>query len=593
LGNVGTAYYQTTELPDNSEKNYCGRSVEEENQDRFYTTRNLTATSLRILRIVINSALLSGACVGGTSWCEDARLFMNSSYNHPTNLPQFFFDNVSNDWTLLRSFLSIPMDDVALLLHLILSNCMTENSPLNSSVVLPTRVFHSDTDQSSATMNHPTIRDYWEDFIDKMHILPLTTCTKDVLAEKLMDAHRMYGGGDELEGVAGLFANELKERLPLQSIALENRRMSAPGLWRLAVSYSYEEFIVTLKQIPGGSEKFPLLSLITSEDPQQLEALRHIPSVLEWFRLLRVNYNGLIDREHARSKTNADAIEEMARGSSQNLKKLEQIFDRYCTAWNESWSNVLRFGCIKFSSDYNSLRMSRDTPLSFSLPNEHDEGNCPLSLIHFLIEKHNTFAQRVDEAMLLRSRLVKPSESFVVDRVPLISSRFLTPAHTIRCHILHDLFPLLEKHCLINEDRSGFLQFDYTKAENLLIDRFLSDIPAVDLEMPGFRFSHEHYLQGGMSVLRQKIKQHPLPSDIIRAIQREVHTPVVAQQILELVEQAVSFVSTTGGTLVQTLSDNVGEMSFGKYIKVVLLLEEVTSSRVVAQQVIRNSWRLL
>jgi hypothetical protein len=147
------------------------------------------------------------------------------------------------------------------------------------------------------------------------------------------------------------------------------------------------------------------------------------------------------------------------------------------------------------------------------------------------------------------------------------------------------LFPLVEKHCLGNDERSGFFRFDYSKAENLIIDRFLADIPAVDLEMPGFRFSHEYYLQGGMSVLRQKIKQQPLPPEIIRAIQREVQTPVIAQQILELVEQAVSFVSTTGGTLVQTLSDNVGEMSFGKYIKVVLLLEEVTSSRVVAQQV--------
>jgi hypothetical protein len=565
--------------------NYCGRSAEEENQDRFYTTRTLTATSVRILRIMINSALLSGAYVGGTPWCEEAQIFMNSNYNHPMNLPQFFFDNVSNDWTLLRSFLSIPMDDVALLLHLIMSNCINGDSSPNPSLTLPSRVFQTDTDRSSASMNHPTIRDYWEEFIDKMHILPLTTCSREALADKLVDVHRMYGGGDELDGVAGLFANELKEICPLQSIAVDERRSSAPGLWRLAVSFSYEEFIVTLKQIPDAAEKFPLLSLITSEDPQQLEALRYIPSVLEWFRLLRVNYNGLIDRETARSKSNATAIEEMARGSSQHMRKLEQIFDRFCCAWNQSWSNVLRFGCIKFSADYNSLRMTRETPLSFSLPNEHDEGNCPLSLIHFLIEKHNTFAQRVDEAMLLRSRLVKPSETLVVDRVPLISSRFLTSAHTIRCHILQDLFPLVEKHCLGNDERSGFFRFDYSKAENLIIDRFLADIPAVDLEMPGFRFSHEYYLQGGMSVLRQKIKQQPLPPEIIRAIQREVQTPVIAQQILELVEQAVSFVSTTGGTLVQTLSDNVGEMSFGKYIKVVLLLEEVTSSRVVAQQV--------
>lgn len=576
LGDVGTAYYQTTVLPDNSEKNYCGRTASQENQDRFYTTRTLCATSVRILRLFVNSALLCGASIFGSSWCEDAKLMMNSSYTIPVDLPSFFGENVSNDWNLLRTFLSIPMDDVALLLHVVLSNCtikkeLPPNQPQNQ-------------DQSFARMSHPSVRDYWEEFIDKNHIQPLTNSTSEALTEKLANAHRLYGGGEQLDGVVGLFASELQERLPLVSRDQHERNMTAPGLWRLAVSFSYEEFLVTLKQIPNGSEKYPLLSMVTSEDPRQLSALRHIPAVLEWFRLLRVNYNGLIDRDMARIKTNDVVLGEISRDSSSSLQRHQQIFHRYCLAWNESWSNVLRFGCIKFSSDYNSLRMSGETPLSFSLPNEHDEGNCPLSLIHYLIEKHNTFAQRVDESLLLRSRVKTSSvESTFVDRVPLISSRFLTSAHTIRCD-LQDLLPLLEKHCL-SSDQSGRVGYDFGKAENLIIDRFFSDIPAIDLEMPGFRFAHEQYLQGGMSVLRQKIRQHSLPLDIIRAIQREVNTPAVAQQILELVEQAVSFLSTTGGSFVQTLSDNVGDMIFGKYVKVVLLLDEVTSSRVVAQQV--------
>jgi hypothetical protein len=519
---------------------------------------------------------------------------MNSSYTVPDDLPSFFAENVSNDLTLLRSFLSIPMDDVALLLHVVLSNSATQQE--TSTVVLPAKTPQNEADESFASMSHPSIRDYWEEYIDKLHIQPLTSSTSEVLNEKLAAAHRSYGGGDQLDGVVGLFANELQERLSLASIDQHSRSITAPGLWRLAVSFSYEEFLVTLKQIPHGSEKYPLLSMVTGEDPQQLAALRHIPAVLEWFRLLRVNYNGLIDRDTARSKTNDIALGDISRESSLSLQKYEQIFQRYCLAWNDSWSNVLRFGCIKFSSDYNSLRMSNETPLSFSLPNEHDEGNCPLSLIHYLIEKHNTYAQRVDESLLLRSRMKNSSgENMFVDRVPLISSRFLTSAHTIRCDLHQDLLPLLEKHCLSNDSQSGRAGFDFVKAENLIIDRFLSDIPAVDLEMPGFRFAHEQYLQGGMSVLRQKIKQHPLPLDIIRAIQREVNTPVIAQQILELVEQAISFLSTTGGSFVQTLSDNVGDMSFGKYIKVVLLLDEVTSSRVVAQQVLlfRPSYRLI
>lgn len=285
------------------------------------------------------------------------------------------------------------------------------------------------------------------------------------------------------------------------------------------------------------------------------------------------------------------------------MEKYEQIFNGYSCAWNDSWSNVMRFGCIKFSSDYNSLRMSHNVPVSFSLPNELDEGNCPLSLIHYLIEKHNTFAQRVDEALLLRSRQSKlgnnviDDEQIIIERVPLISSRFMTTAHTIRCDIEHDFIPLLEMHCMTNDDKTGSIAYDFMKAENLIIDRFLADIPAIDLEMPGFRFSHEQHLQGGLSMLRQKIKQISLPQDIIRNIQREINTPANAQYLLELIEQVISFVSATGGSIVQTLSENVGEMFLGKYIRSVLLIEDELRSRVISQQVqlkhLESIWNIL
>lgn len=533
--------------------------------------------------MIINTSLSCGASLFGATWCEKALLFMNPNYNHPDNLSNFFVDNVTNDWGLLRSFLSISMDDVALLLHLVLSNSAASDYQ-SSPISFPSQ---NESDKSFSSMTHPAVRDYWEEFMDKQHISPLT-CTKEMLHEKLTMANRMYGDSAELDGVVGLFANELQERVPLQAIEFSERCAIAPGLWRLAVSFSYEDFVMTLKQLTDGSERYPLLSLITNEDQHQLAVLRHIPAVIEWFRLLRVHYNGSIDRETSRLKVNEAVLDELSHGSTLVREKLDSLFHAYCLAWNDSWSNVLRFGCIKFSSDYNSLRMDLNTPLSFSLPNEFDEGNCPLSLIHYLIEKHNTFAQRVDESLLLRSRAkTVSSENLAIDRVPIISSRFMTSAHTIRCDITQDLLPLLEKHCVLHDNQSGFLGYDFAKAETLIIDRFLSDIPAIDLEMPGFRFAHENFLHGGMIVLRQKIKQHLLPQDIIRLIQREILTPVVAQQFIDLVEQAVSFISTTGGTLVQTLNENVGDMSLGQYMKSVLLLDDinVTISRVISDQV--------
>jgi hypothetical protein len=186
--------------------------------------------------------------------------------------------------------------------------------------------------------------------------------------------------------------------------------------------------------------------------------------------------------------------------------------------------------------------MGPDVPLTFSLPNALDEGNCPLALIHFLVDRQNTLAQLLDEYFLLQRRdrnrdtnrgrdrdrdkgehQEKSSSSSSsslsgAGRVSVVSSRFLTPAHTICCDLHTDLIPLLEKHCLLpssyssashgstgggsrtsTSDGSGGAgggKYDFAKAERLLVERLLLDVPAVDLEMPGFSFKNEQHLQG-------------------------------------------------------------------------------------------------
>ncbi len=142
--------------------------------------------------------------------------------------------------------------------------------------------------------------------------------------------------------------------------------------------------------------------------------------------------------------------------------------------------------------------MSADVPLSFSLPNALDEGNCPLALLHFLTEKQNTFAQLLDEYFLLQQKEKKQGSDSTVRKVNVVSSRFLTAANTIRCDLSNDLIPLLEKHCLVVSDafESVTGKYDFAKAERLLIERFLLDVPAVDLEVAGFTFKNEQFLQG-------------------------------------------------------------------------------------------------
>jgi hypothetical protein len=310
--------------------------------------------------------------------------------------------------------------------------------------------------------------------------------------------------------------------------------------------------------------------------------------------------------------THLDCLRDVA--SSDPGGHWARVFRGYSQAWNASWNNVQKFGCIQFSPDFKSIQMGADVPLTFSLPNALDEGNCPLALTHFLVEKQNTFAQLLDEYFLLQQRgggLMQQSSSSsgggssgdtAARRVGVVSSRFLTAAHTIRCDLHRDLIPLLEKHCLLlpssstsgaagNVGGGGSSKYDFAKAERLLVERFLLDVPAVDLEMPGFTFKNEQHLQGGMAPLRQKLKQTPLSYELTQALLRDIKTPYQAQQILDLLETVIAFVTATGGSLITQLSEEkLGQMTLGKYVSEVLMMSVeggdggLSLSRVVQHQ---------
>jgi hypothetical protein len=46
--------------------------------------------------------------------------------------------------------------------------------------------------------------------------------------------------------------------------------------------------------------------------------------------------------------------------------------------------------------------MTPETPIVFSLPGDADESMCPFHLATYLVEQHNDFVQRVDQALLMR-----------------------------------------------------------------------------------------------------------------------------------------------------------------------------------------------
>mmetsp|Transcript_2295 Transcript_2295/g.4234 ORF Transcript_2295/g.4234 Transcript_2295/m.4234 type:complete len:332 (+) Transcript_2295:124-1119(+) len=212
------------------------------------------------------------------------------------------------------------------------------------------------------------------------------------------------------------------------------------------------------------------------------------------------------------------------------------------------------------------------------MPSEKDEGICPLALVRFLAERHNAFVERVDERLLMRGEDIQRH----TQQHDVVSSKFLVSAHAISYDMYGGVIPFIEKQCVQYSSR-GAVAYDFDNAERYLLDLYFSGKPIVELEVPMIQYSDEAGASV-MSLLKQKVRQQALPSDMSESILKELNSPSQAQKCMELLETCISFLQATGGTYIQRLE--VGEKTLGEYVSTVLMLNQAEfQSKVVVQQV--------
>ena len=97
---------------------------------------------------------------------------------------------------------------------------------------------------------------------------------------------------------------------------------------------------------------------------------------------------------------------------------------------------------------YRTQEMNDGVVVAFSLPTPTDEGMCPDFLAQALVNTHNDFVQRVDQALLMRNQEVQRHAS----RTTEIASTFMTPAHALEFELEEEFVPYVAKHCLAYDD---------------------------------------------------------------------------------------------------------------------------------------------
>lgn len=254
----------------------------------------------------MHAAMLAGCAVGGDAWCAQMNPLVHRAYSNPAHLPTFFQEHLLSDWALLRALMNRTVDDVVLVLHLVLLSVGGSTHP-DDAPTWPEDLPHPDQNARDFSQLRTTEeRRACELVLARVHIF------RYVNADNLNDllgaasARLTEGEGD----AGGAFTAELLESFDVSALSVQQRKETMPALWRFRRQFSLEHFVNSLNMVATLADAHPVLHAFFNQE-QQLRALRHLPAVLEWNKLVLSRLNNKLDREQARQMTVADLLNDI------------------------------------------------------------------------------------------------------------------------------------------------------------------------------------------------------------------------------------------------------------------------------------------
>ncbi|CAG8447095.1 15140_t:CDS:10 [Dentiscutata erythropus] len=175
-----------------------GYIIEEKKNENFYSIRSMSPASYRIIHLFVH------AIIGIQAPSEVVSKFIkhnvkenNTNLNKAEDIAPFCAIHINNDWDALKKILACGDEQLALVLHAILSE-MTQQ-PL----------------QQPARLNTPIERETWENQFSQKYILPLT---KNVMGTAT--DFRTYSNYENYEGRSSFALENPKELLSALEIIL-------------------------------------------------------------------------------------------------------------------------------------------------------------------------------------------------------------------------------------------------------------------------------------------------------------------------------------------------------------------------------------
>ncbi|CAJ0747535.1 9039_t:CDS:2, partial [Entrophospora sp. SA101] len=275
-------------------------TVMDESNNVDYSVRTMPPNAYRILHLIVH------ALIGSSNSAKD---FLKQI---ASNIEEYCFRHIQNDWKVLKNIFNCNDENLALLLHSILTE-MSKKLFTGGPLIITT----------------PAQQDEWELQFTKDYVEPQTKSFN----ESVTNFHRKLDAGlKRANGNANIIESEINQTIDMDN----NYKVEyLPNLWRTIGTISFESFrAYYLADQINNNKTYPFLSIFFKHS-EKLSQVKHLFPIIKFAEILASRLVYRINRKDTHNKSFQEFINDESNGGivKETHETLAKAFGEFSEAF--------------------------------------------------------------------------------------------------------------------------------------------------------------------------------------------------------------------------------------------------------------------
>ncbi|RIB19825.1 hypothetical protein C2G38_2141452 [Gigaspora rosea] len=344
----------------------AGYITESPNKTLTYCVRSMLPDSYRILHLFVHTIIL--ASVPSTN----ATTFIKKNNNNVNDIEKYCMEHIRNDWNVLKQILDVSDENLALLIHSILTE-MVNNPPSQHNKILNTSIS----------------RDGWERMFSQAYVIPKI---RNVTEETTNFRAKLDQATRDAQITSNILEGEINQTLPMGE---EYCREYLPRIFRTIANTSFESFrAYYYRDIKYNAQVFPFLD-IYFKHYEKLPHIKNLYPIVKFVQIMASRLEYRLTRKEANQMTFNKFIQNQSINGQlqETYESLSSAFNDFANAWNETIDHVTRYQCHPLPEEKPHIDIN--STIVFGLMEGRDTGIFLCAILEYLITLQNNFLQEV------------------------------------------------------------------------------------------------------------------------------------------------------------------------------------------------------